>query len=79
MFFSHLSKEIILLKLKMKKKKIINHFITFLKRNYRNFDVILKIHFKKIKFVIRFPLQKHLFFLCRKKMMNYVFMSIIAV
>ena len=45
-----------LLKLKMKKNSFINHFIISLKRNYRSFDVILKIHFKKIEFVIRLSL-----------------------
>ena len=53
MFFSHSSKKIMLLKLKIKRNFFINHFIIFLKRNYRSFDVILKIHFKKIEFVIR--------------------------
>ena len=79
MFFSHSSKKIILLRLKIKKNSFINYFIIFLKRSYRSFDVILKIHFKKIEFVIRFSLQKHLFFLYRKKIMNYVFVSIIAI
>ena len=78
-FSPHSSKKIILLKLKKKKKSFISYFTTSLKRNYQNFDVILKIHFKKIKFVIRFSLQKHSFFLCRKKIMNCVFVSIIAI
>ena len=77
-FFSHSNKKIMLLKLKMKRNFFINYFITFLKRNYRSFDIILKIYFKKIKFVIRLSLQKHLFFLYRKKIMNCVFISIIA-
>ena len=77
MFFSHSNKEIILLKLKIKKSSFINYFIISFKRNYRNFDVILKIHFKKIKFVIRFSLQKRLFFLYRKKIMSCIFISII--
>ena len=55
-FSSHSSKKIMLLKLKMKKNSFINHFIIFLKRSYRSFDVILKIYFKKIEFVIRFSL-----------------------
>ena len=79
MFFSHSSKKIMLLKLKMKRNFFMNHFITSLKRNYRSFDVILKIHFKKIEFVIRFSLQKHLFFLCRKRIMSCAFVSIIAI
>ena len=79
MFFSHSNKKIMLLRLKMKKKFLINHFIISLKRNYRNFDIILKIHFKKIKFVIRLLLQKHLFFLCRKRIINCAFISIIAI
>ena len=79
MSFSHSSKKIMLLKLKIKRNFFINHFTISLKRNCRNFDVILKIHFKKIKFVIRLSLQKHLFSLCRKKMMNCAFMSIIAI
>ena len=79
MFFPHSSKKIMLLRLKIKRNFFINHFIISFKRNYRNFDVILKIHFKKIKFVIRFSLQKHSFFLCRKKIMNCVFVSIIAI
>ena len=79
MFSSHSSKKIILLKLKMKKNSFINYFIIFFKRSCRSFDVILKIYFKKIKFVIRFSLQKHLFFLCRKKIMNCVFISTIAI
>ena len=79
MFSSHLSKKIILLKLKMKRNPLINHFIIFFKRNYRNFDAILKIYFKKIKFVIRLFLQKHSFFLCRRKMMSCAFVSIIAI
>ena len=78
MFSSHLSKKIILLKLKMKRNPLINHFITSFKRNYRNFDIILKIHFKKIEFVIRLSLQKHSFSLYRKRIMNYAFISIIA-
>ena len=56
MFSPHSNKEIMLLRLKMKKKPLINYFTISLKRNYRNFDIILKIHFKKIEFVIRFPL-----------------------
>ena len=79
MFSSHLSKKIMLLKLKMKRNFFINYFIIFLKRNCRNFDAILKIHFKKIKFVIQFSLQKHLFFLCRRRIINCVFISIIAI
>ena len=79
MFFSHSNKKIMLLKLRIKKNPFINHFIISLKRNYRNFDAILKIHFKKIKFVIQLFLQKHSFSLCRKRIMNYVFISIIAV
>ena len=58
MFYLHSSREIILSKLKMKRNFFINHFIISLKLNYRNFDVILKIYFKKIKFVIRLSLQK---------------------
>ena len=75
---SHLSKKIILLRLKMKKNFLMNYFIISLKRNYRSFDVILKIHFKKIKFIIRLLLQKHSFSLCRKRIMDYAFMSTIA-
>ena len=51
-------------KLKMKRIFFINYFIIFIKQSYRSFDVILKIFFKKIKFVIRLSLQKRLFFLC---------------
>ena len=79
MFFSHSNKKIMLLKLKMKKNFFINHFTISFKRNYQNFDAILKIHFKKIKFVIRLFLQKHPFSLCRKRIMNCVFISIIAI
>ena len=67
MFYSHLNKKIILLKLKMKKNSFTSYFIISLKRNYRNFDVILKIHFKRIEFVIRFSLQKRLFFYIKKE------------
>ena len=42
-----------LLRLKMKKSFFINYLIISLNRSYRNFDVILKIYFKRIKFVIR--------------------------
>ena len=78
MFFSHLNKKIILLKLKMKKSFFTNHFTISLKRNYRNFDIILKIHFKKIEFIIQFSLQKRSIFLYRKKIMNCDLMLIIA-
>ena len=78
MFFSHSNKKIMLLKLKMKKNPLINHFTISFKRNCRSFDVILKIHFKKVEFVIRFSLQKHLFFLCRKRIIDCVFVLIIA-
>ena len=79
MFFSHSSKKIMLLKLKMKRNFFINHFTISFKQSCRNFDVILKIHFKKIEFVIRFSLQKHLFSLYRKRIINYVFISTIAI
>ena len=78
MFYSHLSKEIMLLKLKMKKNSFMSYFIISLKWNYRNFNIILKIHFKRFKFVIRLSLQKRFIFFISKKIMNYVFTSIIA-
>ena len=78
-FSSHSNKKIMLLKLKIKRNSFINHFITSFKRSCRNFNVILKIYFKKIEFIIRFFLQKHLFFLYRKRIMNCVFISIIAI
>ena len=57
MSYSHSNKEIMLIKLKMKKKNpFINYFTIFFKRNYRSFDVILKIYFKRVEFVIRFSL-----------------------
>ena len=56
MFYSHSSKEIMLLKLKTKKNSFINHFTISLKRNCRNFDIILKTYSKRVEFVIRFPL-----------------------
>ena len=79
MFYLHTNKKIMLSRLKMKRNLFTNYFIISLKQNCRSFDIILKIHFKRIKFVIRFPLQKRSFFLCQKKIMNYVFMSIIAI
>ena len=54
MFYSHLNKEIMLLKLIIKRNSFTNDFIISLKRNCRNFDIILKIHFKRIEFIIRF-------------------------
>ena len=61
MFYSHSNKKIMLLKLKIKSNLFINYFIIFFKRDYRSFDAILKIDFKKTKFVIRFSLQKRFF------------------
>ena len=56
MSYLHLNKEIMLSRLKMKRNSFTNYFIISFKQSYRNFDVILKIHFKKIEFVIRFSL-----------------------
>ena len=67
MFYLHLNKEIMLSKLKIKRNFFISYFITLFKQSYQSFDVILKIHFKKIKFVIRFSLQKRLFFYVKKE------------
>ena len=53
MSYSRSNKKIMLLKLKMKRNLFMSHFITFFKRNYRNFDVISKTYSKEIKFVIR--------------------------
>ena len=62
MFFSYSNKKIILLKLKMKKSSFINYFTISFKRNYRNFDIILKIHFKRIRFIIRLFFYKNVYF-----------------
>ena len=67
MFFSHLNKEIMLLKLKMKKIFFINYFIISLKRSYRNFDVILKTYFKRIKFILDFLYRNVYFFYIEKE------------
>ena len=67
MFYLYLNKKIMLLRLRIKRNIFINHFIISLKRSCRNFDVILKIHFKRIEFVIRFSSQKRLFFFISKK------------
>ena len=75
--YSH--KEIMLLRLKMKRNPFTSHFIIFFKRSYRSFDVILKTHFKRIEFIIRLFLQKRLFSLYQRKIINYVFISIIAI
>ena len=79
MFYLHLNKEIMLSKLRKKRNPFINYFIIFFKQSYRNFVVILKIHFKKIEFIIRFSLQKRLFSLYQKRIINCVFILIIAI
>ena len=67
MFYLHSSKEIMLSKLKIKKNSFTNHFIIFLKQSYRSFDVILKIHFKRVEFVIRLFFTKTFIFFMLKK------------
>ena len=54
MSYSHLSKEIMLLKLKMKRNSFTNYFTISFKRNYRNFDAILKTLFKKLNSLFNF-------------------------
>ena len=67
MSYSHSSRKIMLLKLKIKRNLFINHFIISLKRNYRNFNVILKIYFKRVEFVIRlFFIKVFIFFVSKK-------------
>ena len=66
MFYSHSNKEIMLLKLKIKRNSFTNHFTISLKRNYRNFNVILKIHLKGLNSLFDFFYKSVHFFYIKK-------------